>query len=439
MQLLTIIDWFDEAILMDTKSCSISKEFKLEFLMLISGYINWPEKVLERIRKDLGDLRHWIVKKRGKRSEFRSLTERINSLDEETGESWILQVDANEIGNEARYANHADLPNAILVKRCANNCRNCFKYMTAISTGMAPAGSLCDKQHPHLVALREIRSGDEITINYGASYWDKQTRGLDTGLVGHFVTEPFADCIYYNGVVEDFQCSPFPGGFLIPPAGNKKRKRNEDIVQVRQVNRDHPAFPGFGLFAKRKFKKSDIICIYAGIVDMSPFSGRHTSKYAVDLSSDVAMGPFGFHYDPYTLDCKKRQLGLPFISDYTDISIPCDIDDILENLDVIGDLGSSLSRKICKALFLVGDDRDLVRDKLRLIAPEQEHASRKDADAWKKIVEKYFQNPLDPLSPSKRVKLSNGSRKPHSLIGVEKQEDDNEGDRPELIVLLEND
>jgi hypothetical protein len=419
-RLLKILEWFNVALEMDSKSCAIGYEFKLEFLLLVSGYCPWPSRIQDRIRAELLDMkRHHLGRKR-RLSEYRSIADRTNSMEEEDqpGEQdWVLQVDASEIGNEARYANHADIPNAILVKRCSAQCSACRKD-----------GSMsCEYQYPHLVAMREIPKGTEITINYGASYWKSYTPGLDINMIGESIKEPFTDCIYYDGVIEDYQCSPNPGGFLIHPT--RKRKRNDEFLQVRQVAEQHPAYPGFGLFAKKKFLKGDIICIYGGIIDMSPYSGRHASKYAVDLSSDVAMGPFGFHFDPITLECKRRQLVLPFISDFPDISEPCDPNVLLDSLDVIGDLGGSLTRKICKSLFSTGDQRENIREKLKLIETVQEHSTRKDADAWKAKVEKLFKNPFSPLPP--------GMVPPAQSNLVKKL--DEPDDRNELIVLLGSD
>ena len=261
-KITTVCEWFDDAVAMDTESRKIGKEYKLDWLMLVSGYCMLPPKLQSFVCSEIQTL------EKVKRGCSQSVPRRIVDLGAVTEHEWVLQIDASEIGNEARYANHADNPNAILVKRMSN-------------------GRLL----PHIVALRDINPEDEITINYGSSYWAITAPGKDPLLVGQHVKEPFTDCIYFNGVVEDFQCSPCPGGFLIPPHAGEKRKRRTDL-HVKQVPLEHPAYPGFGLYATQPFKKFDLVCIYAGIIDVSPFSGRHASKYTVDLTSDIAIGPF---------------------------------------------------------------------------------------------------------------------------------------------------
>jgi hypothetical protein len=246
------------------------------------------------------------------------------------------------------------------------------------------------------VAMRDIRVGEEITINYGPSYWKNAVPGVDPVLAGEHIKEPFTDCIYYNGILEDFQCTAAPGGFLIPPHANKKRKRMTDILEVRQVPESHPAYPGFGLYAKKKFSRNDTICLYAGIVDMSPFSARHTSKYAVDMRSDVVVGPFGFHLDTLTLRCQKNQSLWPFVVGFTDISSPCS-EKILSGVKCIGDLSEELSRKICDALF-DEDHRELIRRKVKLCDAVSQTPTKKEYEEWEKKVKRMFTNPFKPLT-----------------------------------------
>jgi len=308
---------------------------------------------------------------------------------------WVPQVDAGEIGNESRYANHADLPNAILAKRCYSNCES----------------RVCGEcvQYPHLVALRDIAPDNEVTINYGSSYWTKIKPGSDPLLLGQTVPEPFADCVYFNGVVTDFACSPIPGGFLLNPLEIEQRAKRLSHLKVKRVPDDHPAYPGFGLFATHPMPRGAIICVYAGIVDVSPLSGRHQSKYTVDLTGEHGIGAFGFSFDPITLEIVPEQKYMPFLTEFDDISIPrraAELD-LLAGVSKIASLDEQLTRTICDALMMPAF-RPAVQQRLRALKAPFDNGSKKDASDWSRAVKRafsdIFEKPPPPTVPFKRTR-----------------------------------
>lgn len=354
-----VLSWFPQ----DDGNLEIVRDLKSQFLFMVTGYCDFPLKIKKVLLSHLEALQSTC------QTIPSVLNARIKQLKRTQAHDWVLQIDASEVGNEARYANHADYPNAILVKR----------------------PSSYGKDLPHIVALRTINEGDEITINYGSAYWKYVKPGTDPLLLGQIITHPFTDCIYYDGVVEDFSCSQAPGGFLIPPTSSEKRTRRSHSLQVKQVPLAHPAFPGFGLFSKREFRKGDIICIYGGIIDQSPHSGRHASKYAVDLTSDPGIGPFGFTFDPSTLIPREKQRFLPFITDFPDISLPSIKGDenLLSGIVSIADLGEQVSGSICRAL-IDPRFRETMIIKLKEIKPPFERPTKKEMQNWKRSTQKVF-------------------------------------------------
>ncbi len=307
---------------------------------------------------------------------------RLNQLNREHHE-WVPQVDAGEVGNEARYANHSDFPNAVLVKRCYSNC------------GTRMCG-LCVK-YPHIVALRNIEAGDEITVNYGETYWERTKPGLDPLMFGQPWEHPFEDCVYYNGVVEDFSCTESPGGLLIPPF---KTRRNERIslLEVKRVDPEHPAFPGFGLFSKTQFVKNDVICVYGGIADASPFSRRHMSKFTVDSSDHhLVTGPFGFSLEPKSLGLMFTQKYLPFLADFQPLDSKRPDPTSLSEIKEIAGLDSTITKTICDALLLP-EFRWAVLMRLKVM----KKVTRRNDVEWKRLAKRVFGDIFTKPPPLKR-------------------------------------
>lgn len=372
-----LMSWFDEAVAMDTADRPIGTQAKREFLMLLSGYTDLTPTIKSVVIQQLSSIRSLACS-----SFLTPVASRVASLKNTDHRDWVPQVDAGEVGNEARYANHADYPNGILVKRCNSYCptRMCGKCTMV----------------PHLVALRDIEPGDEITVNYGSSYWKKIKPGSDPILLGHVLAEPFSDCVYYDGVVEDFSGGSVPGGFLLPP---RNRTRNPNLL-VDRVAKDHPAYPGFGLFAKNSFKRGDIVCIYGGIVDTSPHSGRHHSKYIVDLSGDPAVGPFSFSFDPVSLLPVAEQRYLPYLTDFGDISIARRTDEVnlVDSITKIGLLDADMTKTIVTAIMTPGL-RPLVVKKLGGIKVLFDNGNKRDQMEWLKAVKRAFGDILSIPKP----------------------------------------
>ena len=373
-ELPSILSMFDTAMAMDVRGRELGREYKLNFLQLITGYMHFSDKTREVILGHLKGLQNGPGV-----SYERLMLSRIHQLQCAAGHDWVRQVDASEIGNESRYANHADYPNAVLVKRCPthkmDSCGN----------------SLTCEWMPHVVALRHISEGDEITVNYGSSYWTKVKPGMDPLLLGQVISSPFTDCIYYDGILSDFSCNSAPGGFLIPPFDHAKRLRRSSTLNVKRVPRHHPAYPGFGLYARKCFEKNEILCLYAGIVDMSPHSGRHASKYTVDLTGDPAIGPFGFSLDPRTLVPQKNQRYLPFLTEFPDISLPLQEGEkeMISHIERIADLSDGITRTICQAITAPGY-RLAALERLRSIPTPFDNPNKRDVQNWTRVVKKAF-------------------------------------------------
>lgn len=356
-------DMWEEVLLLFSLFPPNEAEYRPALLMKLTEHRPLPRNVWEILQHELDLITSPIV------SVSRwGIKERVKKLEAVEVDDWVVQIDAGEIGNEARYCNHADMPTAVLL----------------------------NDESPRIVALCDIEIGDEITINYGASYWSSTGPGSDPLLLDCVITEPFTDCIYYDGVIEDFGCLGFPGGFLVPPNG-KKSQRNRKI-SVKQVPVDHPAYPGFGVYANSPFAKFDQICIYGGIIDMSPFSRRHASRYTVDISSGNAMGPFGFVIDPKTLECSSVQKFLPFLTEFNEYSNShvyekARMNNLLESVKTINEVGEPVTRTICKAL-LIPEYRNVLKEKLVQIPIPFNNPNKKDSQGWARLVRKTFEDIL---------------------------------------------
>lgn len=382
-------------LLSEFPSHPVGHELKESFLLQATAYRSYPREVAEIFHAHLSVCVQTRVQTPLQTYRLAERAHRLLRTDD-----WVLQVDAGEIGNEARYCNHADVPNAILV----------------------PRPTAAGKLHPHIVALREINSGDEITINYGASYWASAGPGADPLRLGQTPITPFSDCIYFDGVVEDFACSNAPGGFLIPPHERRVRRRSDELT-VRTVGKNHPAYPGFGVFAEKGFSKNHTICVYAGIVDCSPFSGRHASKYTVDLSGANSIGAFGFAFDPNSLTCLPKQRFMPFLTAFPDTSIPGG-EFLLDGLESINEAGEAVTAIIVKAL-LTPAYRDTIQEKLKEIPPPFANPNRKDQQDWARLVRRTFEHIF--AKPPKRRRLEDAE----GLVRCDQL------DRPDCAQLLQ--
>jgi hypothetical protein len=365
-ELPVILAWFNEA------DGLVGAEYLREWMLLVSGrcpvFPEVHELLQNALQRVVGANGTSLLKLRAQQRLFEM--SQVNP-----GEKWVLQVDASEVGNEARYINHADMPNAVLVN----------KLVPGIPHGV-----------PTVVAIRSIQPGDEITINYGPAYWAriKHERAAEPLLFGRVLEQPFTDCLYYDGFLYDYACTGTPSGFLIPP-GSRNHNANRSSLGVKRVSFEHPAFPGFGVCSKTFFQKGDEICKYAGVIDMSPYSGRTGSKYTVDLSVRDPVGPFAFSMDPDTLTCNAVQTHLPFISDYADISLPL-ADGEMDPLKGVCSLRGVDERttQIVTTALVIPEYRDIVRERLASIKPLPMNGNKRDIQAFTAKVKKSFDDVL---------------------------------------------
>jgi hypothetical protein len=194
--------------------------------------------------------------------------------------NWALIIDAGPVGNEARFANHTDDPNAVL----------------AIGTFQGVRVRV-------LKAVKRIFPGDEVTVHYGCTYWDAvihhRTKGMQTKATRvvtvdkkrkgnkssssvRFVKEDTTDAFtYFDGIIPDLNGSGLPGKLLLQMLGENgtcsevhdmELSQRKKGLRVEDCPPDHAAYPGKRLVADKEFSPGDELCVYGGMLIRIPAS-----------------------------------------------------------------------------------------------------------------------------------------------------------------------
>lgn len=60
-------------------------------------------------------------------------------------------------------------------------------------------------------------------------------------------------------------------------------------IKSLKERKDHPAFPGYGLFATKEFKELCLIISYTGIVTTRTVGGEESSDYVLGFDSQLCI------------------------------------------------------------------------------------------------------------------------------------------------------
>jgi hypothetical protein len=233
-------------------------------------------------------------------------------------ENWTLIIDAGEVGNQGRFANHCDDPNAVLA-----------------------LGTFSGVRVRTIRSIKTIRRGEEITVHYGVNYWDaiQESRNSElskryNGGSDHEKSKKKNSCSIYqlktkstfhffDGIINDVHCSGLPANVLLQSMGcvdeaaiDMEASCLEKGLLIMDCPQDHPAFPGKMLVADRDFNVGEEICIYAGVLIKAPARrlDLRESDYIVSICN-ATCGPYGFELEDVRArnGCvfKKIQPGLP--------------------------------------------------------------------------------------------------------------------------------
>jgi hypothetical protein len=300
--------------------------------------------------------------------------------------NWVLVIDAGPVGNQGRYANHTDDPNAVLALGEASGIRVRV-----------------------LRAIKPIHKGDEITVHYGPNYWDtifqnrkstickkydtagtssiapsldravrsnapptKRQRGdktkPDNTSRSFYAFKSKYEFKFFDGIVSDLNGSGLPALVLLQSLGDMGTSsdaydmvtscRKKGLVVV-DCPPDHAAYPGKMLVADREFQIGEQICIYAGIMSRMPEAQLKLNES--DYISTVchsSSGPYGFELeDPEAKNgavFKKYQRQLPTLTPQTstgkcipNANPPVD----LGGIEDIRGLGPECTKKIIETLI----------------------------------------------------------------------------------------
>lgn len=297
--------------------------------------------------------------------------------------NWALVIDAGPVGNEARFANHTDDPNAVLA--------------IGFSSGMRVRV---------LKAVKDIEPGDEITVHYGTTYWDTIAENRKTTICKKYqgsTTASHAPCgsrksannndrgfynfqhryafKYFDGIVCDLSGSGLPPLVLLQAGlgdlGTDNRAQDLEKssaskgLAVVDCPPDHAAYPGKMLVAAKKFCVGDELCIYAGVLTRMPEAQLHLneSDYMTSILSS-SVGAYGFELE----DCearegmvfKKFQTTLPSVTPFINgrsIPNPGNATDLSAIQDIRG-IGKECTEKLLGAL-VDPSRREIVRRLLK--------------------------------------------------------------------------
>lgn len=213
--------------------------------------------------------------------------------------NWALVIDAGPVGNEGRFANHTDDPNAVLAIGFSNGIR--VRVVKAV---------------------KKISPGEEITVHYGGSYWetlhtnrqktpvsaeDKSGTRKKAASAKPVTRDLTTQYTYFDGIVPDWSGSGLPGPLLLQILGeagtsaevfDMQKNLARKGLRVEQCAPDHPAYPGNMLVAAREFGPGEEICLYAGILSRMPASQLklNESDYISSVCS-MTSGAYGFELD----------------------------------------------------------------------------------------------------------------------------------------------
>ena len=204
---------------------------------------------------------------------------------------WDVVIEAGVLGNSARFANHADIPNGALVARELKDPRNSKKFTVRM-----------------LTAISDIQPGEEILVNYGGAYWDN---------LGPPSSSENEEMIDFDGVIDASGRERLHPALLRASAVGHEFSVKSDTSNVEVVDcpLGHPAYPGKMLIARRNFQVGSSICSYGGLLYRLPrecpdFSdGRHTL-----LVNQRVVGAYGFLLEETTWKFLERQPDLPVIA-----------------------------------------------------------------------------------------------------------------------------
>lgn len=307
--------------------------------------------------------------------------------------NWTLVVDAGPVGNQGRFANHCDDPNAVLA--------------------IGQSGGIRTRT---IRAIKSINRGDEITVHYGPSYWDtvtqnrkstisrkydcvetanvapsshrqtvapppaKKQKGRPKSRLGTRQNPPAAKSPqnfygveqrygfkFFDGIVSDLNGSGLPALVLLQSLGemgtcaeayDMEASCRRKGIRVAACPPTHAAFPGKMLVADRDFDIGEEICVYAGVLSRMPVEQLklNESDYMSTVCNSTC-GPYGFELeDVYAKSgCvfKAYQRDLPTLTPLTakGLRIPnaCPPVDLSGVKDIRG-IGAECTKKLIDAL-----------------------------------------------------------------------------------------
>ena len=287
-------------------------------------------------------------------------------------DNWAVVIDGGPVGNQGRYANHCDDPNAVL------------------AIGQSDAGRV-----RVIKAIKPITKNDEITVHYGVNYWDamnenrqstmyqkytcdapavistsnakkkRKKEETNTGEMYRFEQQyPFK---FYDGIVSDLNGSGLPPLVLLqsmgetgtcPEAFDMEASCRKKGLRIEECPPTHAAYPGKMLVADRDFAVGEEVCLYAGVMIKMPVERLRLrdTDYMTTVCNSTC-GPYGFELEDIHANqgCvfKKNQPGLPSapVKSPDGRQIPnTDPPVDLSGIEDIKGLGPQVTKQILKAL-----------------------------------------------------------------------------------------
>jgi len=260
-----------------------------------------------------------------------------------------------------------------------------------------------------LKAVKQIRTGEEITVHYGSSYWDVVAENKRTTICKKYQGSTTASHApsgarkpssgssnheknfynfqhryafkYFDGIVCDLSGSGLPPLVLLQAGlgdlGTDIRAHNLEQacamkgIAVVDCPPEHAAYPGKMLVASREFMIGDELCVYAGVMTRMPEAQMqlNESDYITSIVSS-SVGAYGFELEDceanFGMVFKRTQYVLPSVTPLINgrlIPNPGPASSLSRIEDIRG-IGKDCTEKLLAAL-IDPSKRELVRRLLK--------------------------------------------------------------------------
>jgi len=173
---------------------------------------------------------------------------------------YVFIVDASEYGNHSRFINSSSDPNCYFARLNQTGCNNIMGVFSC----------------------KNIKIGDELTVDYGAEYEEKMTTTNDRLEPRK---NPWEDVQFFDNVIDVREDRVSLLNEI--EQWNKIHSKNKKKALDTLFDIVPDKWGGYGLAAKRKLKKEQLLMIYSGVRRLVSKSFYYNpSRYVLEYPTD---------------------------------------------------------------------------------------------------------------------------------------------------------